>query len=125
MTARKTEPKVEETEEEPKKDETDKAADSGDAGSDSLDSRIRTVVKDVVDSLLGDRSESAGRRTQSDDEDELYQRVRKAQDKIKKDEEKEGRLTKVEEKLEKVFEKPPARDGIGGKVQRWFWGSED
>ena len=118
-----------EKEEKEEGEETDEEGgkDSGGGGSDggSLEQHVRQLVREAMDALMGDRGESSRGGTRADDEEALFQRVKKAQEKIKADEEKEGRLKKVEEKVEKVLEKPPSRDGFGGKVSRFLWGGED
>jgi len=53
--------------------------------------------------------------------------VKDAQEKLRKEEEKDSQFKTVAETVEtlkKVTEKPPARDGWGGKIQRAFWGTE-
>jgi len=128
MTPRKPPPKEEtaetdETEEGEKNEQPappagDKPIDSG-----SFEGQIRQIVQDVVGPLL-DVGGRSGRGTAADDEDRLARLVRDAQAKLKAEEEKEGRFTKVEETLKAITEKPPARDGILGKVQRFMWGGE-
>lgn len=118
----KPEDKPDEGTDPPKDGDTDSGGDSPDGG--SLEQHVRDLVRQAVDSLLGDRSESNPPK-RADDEDELYRRVKHAQDRIKSDEEKEGRLKKVEETLAKVTEKPPAKDTIGTKISRWMWWSEE
>lgn len=54
----------------------------------------------------------------------MTDRVRSALDKVKAEEERDQRVSKVEETLQKVTERPPARSGILGKVQRVMWGEE-
>ena len=119
-------------EEEEEKDETDESGeqDSSDgsgspAGSDDLEDRIRKLVTETVGTLLKSNKASGSGRTAVDDESRIAQLVRDAQSKLKAEEEKEGRFKVVEETVEtlkKITEKPPAKDGIGGKIQRWFWG---
>ena len=104
----------------PKADDKDPG--SGSADGSSLEDRIRKLVSEAVDGLLGDRS---GGGHKVDDEDALFQRVKKAQEKIKAEEERDGKIVKIEETLTKVLEKPPARDGLGGKISRFLWGGED
>lgn len=103
-------------------DDTNKTAGSDTADDSSLESRIRQLVSEAVDGLLGDRDKGSRK---IDDEEALFQRVKKAQEKIKAEEEREGKIVKIEETLTKVLEKPPARDGIGGKISRFLWGGED
>lgn len=130
MTTRKTTEKADEKDDAAddsgdKKDDAGATDGGGSSDSDGLEGRIRTLVKEAVDSLLGDSSKATGRASVADSEEELERRVRAAHEKLTAEEKKEGRVTKLEEKLEKVLEKPPARDGIGGKVSRFLWGSED
>lgn len=51
-------------------------------------------------------------------------RVKAALDQVKAEEDKDNRVKKLEETLQKVTERPPARSGILGKVQRVMWGEE-
>lgn len=55
----------------------------------------------------------------------MTRRVKAAMDKVKADEDRDQRFQKVEETLQKVTEKPPARGGILGKVQRVMWGADE
>lgn len=125
MTTKKADEKVEDKAEDgnddPKDDDKGSGGDGSAAG--SLEQHVRDLVEKAVSSLLGDRSEGSGKR--GDDEDELYRRVKSAQDKIKADEEKEGRLKKVEETVAKITEKPPTKDTIGTKLSRFMWGGDD
>ncbi|MGH7485250.1 MAG: hypothetical protein ACREMY_06535 [bacterium] len=127
MTTKKSE-KTEEHEDADEGDEpTGKTDGGGTASGESLDGRIRDLVREAVDNLLGDRSKSSGGRTSGDDEEALFQRVKKAQEKIKAEEDKDTRFKTVEETVEtlkKVVEKAPARDGFSGKISRFLWGSE-
>lgn len=99
----------------------DETNDHGDAGDNGLEGRIREIVREVVSPLL-----ETGSRTSRpvDDEESMTRRVKTALDKVKAEEDRDKRFQKVEETLEKVTEKPPARGGILGKVQRVMWGEE-
>jgi len=126
VTTKKTEAKTEEAEEEDKGEQTDqddKGTGDGSADAGSLEASIRKIVNDVVGPLLGNGGKG-GRATALDDEDRLSRLVRDAQVKLKAEEDKENRFKKVEEIVEKIVEKPPARDGVVGKLQRFMWGSE-
>ena len=130
MTTKKADAKTEEEEEDPKGEQTgrdakddDKGTGDGSADGGSLEASIRKIVNDVVGPLLGG-SGKGGRATALDDEDRLSRLVRDAQVKLKAEEDKENRFKKVEEVVEKLVEKPPARDGVVGKLQRFMWGSE-
>lgn len=119
MTTKKAEEK------EAKDDAGDEEVDASKADSsdhpdgDSLDQRIRDLVREAVESLTSG-FKSGDRKV--DDEEHLFNLVKKAQERIKADEEKEGRFKTVEETVQKLVEKPPSRDGVGGKLQRWIWG---
>lgn len=102
-----------------KKVDTDKTDRSTGSDDGSLDDRIRQMVREAVESLT-ESFKGSGRKV--DDEEHLFHLVKQAQEKIKADEEKEGRFKSVEETVQKLVEKPPARDGFGGKLQRWIWG---
>ena len=106
-----------------KSDKPDEEAGSGDGGRGGLEDSIREIVAEVVEPLLGKRSTSR-RTTVADDEDEIFRKVKAAQDKLKAEETKEGRVSKLEEALQKVTERPPSRAGVGGRLQRWLWGEE-
>jgi hypothetical protein len=52
--------------------------------------------------------------------------VKDAQADLKKEEEKDSRFESVAESVESLktaVEKPPARAGVGGKIQTWLWGT--
>lgn len=109
------------------KNTKDDSSAKGDDGSSSdgggLESRIREIVREVVGDLVP-AGGGNGRRS-ADDEDETTRRVQAAMDKIRSDEERENRLKNVEEKVEKIAERPPSRGGFLGKLQRAMWGAEE
>lgn len=121
MTAKKVEEKEDKDDAGDEEVDADKADSPGHSDNDSLDQRIRDLVREAVESLTSG-FKSSDRKV--DDEEHLFNLVKKAQEKIKADEEREGRFKTVEETVQKLVEKPPARDGIGGKIQRWMWGGE-
>lgn len=92
----------------------------------NLESHIREVVSKVVNDLLGDRP-TATKSSPAQDEASVFKMVQDAQTKLKKEEEKDKKFSEVAETVEslkKVTERPPARAGVGGKVQAWLWGSD-
>lgn len=102
--------------------------DGDDAGSDDLTSHIRRVVTEVVEKVLGDRTTSGAGTTQAQDEGAIRRMVKEAQEALHKEEQKDSRFKEVSETVEtlkKAVEKAPARAGIGGKAQRFFWGEAD
>lgn len=102
---------------------------SGDSGSgtvlDGIEERIRELVREAVDALTGDSGKGSGHHTLADDEERIRRLVKDSQKAIQEEEKKEGRFSTLEEKVEKIFEKPPQRDGFGGKVSRWLWGDSE
>jgi hypothetical protein len=100
----------------------DETNDAGDTGGTGLEGRIREIVREVVGPLL--EPGTGNSRRPVDDEQSMTDRVRSALDKVKAEEEREHRVSKVEETLQKVIERPPARAGIVGRVQRVMWGDE-
>lgn len=101
-------------------DATDPADGGKHTGFDGLEQHVRELVKSAVESLVGDGGKV--RHTATDDEERLARLVKDAQAKIRAEEERENRFKSVEETLKKVTEKPPSRDGLGGKIQKWLWG---
>lgn len=100
---------------------SDETNGDGDAGDNGLEGRIRAIVREVVGPLLESGSGSSRR---PDDEQSMTTRVKAALDQVKAEEDKDNRVKKLEETLQKVTERPPARSGILGKVQRVMWGEE-
>lgn len=100
----------------------DETNDDSGAGDNGLEGRIREIVREVVGPLL--ESPGGNGRRQVDDEESMTRRVKSALDKVKEEEDRDNRVKKVEETLQKVTERPPARAGILGKVQRVVWGEE-
>lgn len=126
MTTKQDDPKKDDQADPPKgesKDDPkgDKGGGGGDAGGGGLDDSIRQLVSEAVDALLGDRDKGS-RSTLKSDEDAMFKMVKDAQEKLKKEEEKDTRFKTVAETVEKLTEKPPARSGLGGKLERWLWG---
>lgn len=122
---RTAEPETEPAAEEPTAEEPTQTPEGGgdnDADENRLEGRIRAIVREVVGPLL--ENSNGNSRRAVDDEDETTRRVKSALDKLKADEERENRVKKVEETLQKVTERPPARSGVLGKVQRAMWGEE-
>lgn len=117
----------EETEqEEAEDDKADKGSGDSAAGGSDLESHIRKVVRDVVDGLLGPGDQGV-KSSPATDESSVFKMVKDAQEKLKKEEEKDAQFKSVAdsvETLKKVVEKAPARDGLGGKIQRLMWGTE-
>lgn len=134
MTTKTKPPKDKDAEEEEdgkkgSEDEQGDSEDDGDGGDsgDSLENRIKEVVREVVDGLLGERSKT-GKSSPAQDEESIRRMVKDAQDKLRKEEEKDSKFKAVSESVEslkKAVEKAPARAGVGGKVSRWLWGSDD
>lgn len=119
-------PEDEENEEEEESGADKGSEDDGGAGSDGgdLESHIRKVVREVVGTLVGPAPAGA-KASPAQDEESVRRMVRDAQDSLKKEEAKESRFKEVAETVEslkKVTERPPARAGVGGKIQSWLWG---
>src|SRR5882724_8608083 len=95
----KAKQKVEEEEkeeEEEGQEETEDDKDSKDSGKPpaaggDLEGHIRKVVKDVVDGLLGS-GDKAARSTPANDESTVLQMVKDAQEKLRKEEERENKF---------------------------------
>lgn len=104
-------------------DAPDEANGDDDSGDNGLEGRIREIVREVVGPLLETGNGRTGRA--ADDEDITTHKVKAALDKLKSEEERENRFKKVEETLQKVTERPPARPGIVGKLQRVMWGEDE
>jgi len=54
--------------------------------------------------------------------------VKDAQQTLKKEEDRDSAFKGVAEtveELKKVVERPPARNGLGGRLQRFMWGSDE
>lgn len=116
----------EEEEEEGGDDKADKeSGKSADTGG-GLESHIREVVKDAISAILGG-SDKAAKSTPATDESSVFRMVKEAQESLKKEEDRENKLKGIDETVEtlkKAVEKPPARNGIGGRVSRFMWGQE-
>jgi hypothetical protein len=121
------------TQEEGSNDESENAAETGGRDTDSggsLRDYIAEVVREIVGSgdggsAAGDNSERSPRRTQAAQESSIAALVREEQAKLMKEQEREAEHRKLSEEvaaLKKVTERPPARAGIGGKIQRFMWG---
>lgn len=130
MTVKKTDEKVEDDAKDgPKADDKvdlkdgDKGAGGDDAGGGSLEDSVRKLVSEAVDALLGDRGKNGGSTLKSD-EDAMFKMVKDAQVKLKAEEEKDSKFKAVEKTVEKLTEKPPSRQGWGGRLQRMIWGEE-
>lgn len=123
-------PEDEEKDEDEEESNDDKGSEDPDSDADSggsLEGRIREVVKEVVDGLLGDRTKAAGKSSPAQDEASVFKMVQDAQAKLKKEEDRDRKVSEVSETVEtlkKQAEKAPARAGVGGKLQHWFWGEE-
>jgi hypothetical protein len=129
MATRRTKPADSDTDGEQSDQSSDDttAADeaNGDGGTDDngLEGRIREIVREVVSPLL-DHGSSNGRGP-VDDEDSMTGRVRDALAKVKAEEDRDSRFKKVEETLQRVTERAPARSGVIGNIQRWMWGDTE
>lgn len=128
MTVKKTDEKVDDAADpkaDPKADakDDDKAAGGDDAGGGGLEESVRKLVSEAVDALLGDRGKNSGSTLKSD-EDAMFKMVKDAQVKLKAEEEKDSKFKHVAETVEKLTEKPPSRQGWGGRLQRALWGEE-
>lgn len=102
--------------------------DGGDGpGGSDLESHIRAVVHDVIDTVLGKRAPAPASSGPRQDEAAILAMVKDAQGKLRAEEEKDARFEAVAgevESLKKVVEKAPTRSGLAGKVQAFLWGSE-
>jgi hypothetical protein len=125
-----TGPEDDETPDEEEETGDDKGTE--DPGGDSstggdLEEHIRRVVESVVDGLFGDRDKDV-KTSPAQDEHAIRKMVKDAQADLKKEEEKDARFEGVAETVEslkKAVERAPARDGIGGKLQRLMWGDSE
>lgn len=116
------------SEEEESNDDKGSEGSSGDAGGGGdLESHIRKVVGEVVNGLLGDRDKGS-KSSPAQDENAIFRMVKDAQQSLRSEEEKESAfkgVVETVEELKKVVERAPARNGLGGKIQRAMWGSDE
>lgn len=96
------------------------------AGGGDLESHIRKVVGEALDGLLGNR-DPAPKTGPAQDENAIFRMVKEAQQSLKKEEERDSSFKAVAETVESLkaaVERPPARNGLGGKLQRFMWGDD-
>jgi hypothetical protein len=79
-------------------------------------------VAELVD---GGPAGGGGRSGPADEERTTRAQVRSALEELRSEEESQSRLKEMEEQLKKVTERPPARSGLLGKIQRVMWGEEE
>ncbi len=113
-------------------------ADGGDGDEPVVEeSRVREIVRDVLSELGiggggeggeaggetgdgdGDAPPAAGRRTQAAVEDDVESKVRAAIGKLRTEEDRDSRLSALEEKVAKEPERPPVKERKSTRVMGW------